>query len=188
MVTLPTTSASRASCQQYPPAPCIGAPHRPGRRPSSKLIDAELEKSMEYAQKICSLVHSIRKSDKVKIKVRIPLRRILLPVLDQNFANRIRSVEEIILAEVNVKGIEYIDDTSGIVIKEGEAQLCQAGQAIRPAYERSCRGDQHLHQRRHQRDREERHADQRRFRPRAGRRAHLIGRYRRMDCCQRRRP
>jgi isoleucyl-tRNA synthetase len=67
-------------------------------------IDSELEKSMEYAQKICSLVHSIRKN--AKIKVRTPLQRILLPVLDEAFANRIKSVEEIILAEVNVKAIE----------------------------------------------------------------------------------
>ncbi len=99
---------------------------------NSKLIDAELEKSMEYAQKICSLVHSIRKSDKVKIKVRMPLRRILLPVLDQNFANRIRSVEEIILAEVNVKGIEYIDDTSGIVIKKVKPNFAKLGKQYGP--------------------------------------------------------
>jgi len=96
------------------------------------LIDTELEKSMEYAQKICSLVHSIRKSDKVKIKVRMPLRRILLPVLDQNFADRIRSVEEIILAEVNVKGIEYIDDTSGIVIKKVKPNFAKLGKQYGP--------------------------------------------------------
>jgi len=98
----------------------------------NNLIDAELEKSMEYAQKICSLVHSIRKSDKVKIKVRIPLQRILLPVLDQNFANRIRSVEEIILAEVNVKTIAYIDDTSDIVVKKVKPNFAKLGKQYGP--------------------------------------------------------
>lgn len=98
----------------------------------NNLIDAELEKSMEYAQKICSLVHSIRRQNNVMIKVRIPLQRILLPVLDQNFANRIRSVEEIILAEVNVKTIAYIDDTSDIVVKKVKPNFAKLGKQYGP--------------------------------------------------------
>jgi isoleucyl-tRNA synthetase len=71
---------------------------------------------MEYAQRICSLVHSIRKN--ARIKVRTPLQKIVLPILDESFAKRIKSVEEIILAEVNVKAIEYMSDTSGVVVKK----------------------------------------------------------------------
>lgn len=93
-------------------------------------IDAGLEKSMEYAQKICSLVHSIRKN--AKIKVRTPLQRILLPVLDAGFADRIRSVESIILAEVNVKNIEYIDDTSGVVVKKAKPNFPKLGKQYGP--------------------------------------------------------
>src|SRR5690606_22723010 len=51
------------------------------------LTDAALEKSMDYAQRICSLVHSIRKN--TRIKVRTPLQKILLPVLDPAFAEQI---------------------------------------------------------------------------------------------------
>jgi isoleucyl-tRNA synthetase len=94
-------------------------------KPEQQRIDVELEKSMEYAQKICSLVHSIRKN--AKIKVRTPLQRILLPVLDESFAKRIKSVEEIILAEVNVKSIEYIDDTSGVLVKKVKPNFAKLG-------------------------------------------------------------
>lgn len=94
-------------------------------KPEIKRIDQELEKSMEHAQKICSLVHSIRKN--AKIKVRTPLQKILLPALDNSFAKRIKIVEEIILAEVNVKTIEYIDDTSGIVVKKVKPNFAKLG-------------------------------------------------------------
>jgi len=93
-------------------------------------IDAALEQSMQYAQRICSLVHSIRKNH--KIKVRTPLQKILLPVLDNSFAARIKSVEEIILAEVNVKSIEYIDDTSGILIKKVKPNFARLGKQYGP--------------------------------------------------------
>jgi isoleucyl-tRNA synthetase len=96
----------------------------------TKRMDADLEKSMDYAQKICSLVHSIRKG--AKIKVRTPLQRILLPVLDASFAERIKSVEEIILAEVNVKAIEYIDDTSGVVVKKVKPNFAKLGKQYGP--------------------------------------------------------
>jgi isoleucyl-tRNA synthetase len=88
-------------------------------------IDTELELSMDYAQRVCSLVHSIRKNS--KIKVRTPLQKILLPVLDQSFADRIKTVEEIILAEVNVKTIQYIDDTSGVLVKKVKPNFPKLG-------------------------------------------------------------
>jgi isoleucyl-tRNA synthetase len=91
----------------------------------TKRIDGELEKSMEYAQRICSLVHSIRKGN--KIKVRTPLQKVLLPVLDEKFANRIKGVEDIIKSEVNIKLIEYIDDTSGLLVKKVKPNLPKLG-------------------------------------------------------------
>ena len=96
----------------------------------SKRKDVELEKSMDYAQRICSLVHSIRKNS--KIKVRTPLQKVLLPVLDEKFAQRVRSVEAIIKAEVNVKEIQYIDDTSGLLVKKVKPNFAKLGKQYGP--------------------------------------------------------
>jgi isoleucyl-tRNA synthetase len=85
---------------------------------------------MDYAQRICSLTHALRKNS--KIKVRTPLQRILLPVLDEQFAERIRSVEEIIKAEVNIKSIEYIDDTSGLLVKKVKPNFAKLGKQYGP--------------------------------------------------------
>jgi isoleucyl-tRNA synthetase len=93
-------------------------------------MDRELEVSMEYAQKISSLVHSIRKNS--KIKVRTPLQKILLPVLDEKFVASVKVVEDIIKAEVNVKSIEYIDDTSGLLIKNAKPNFAKLGKAYGP--------------------------------------------------------
>ena len=93
--------------------------------PEAARIDRELELTMDYAQRICSLVHSIRKNN--KIKVRTPLSRILLPVLDERFAARVRVSEEIIRSEVNVKKIEYIDDASGLLVKKVKPNFPRLG-------------------------------------------------------------
>jgi isoleucyl-tRNA synthetase len=85
---------------------------------------------MEYAQRICSLVHSIRKNS--KIKVRTPLQKVLLPVLDEKFAQRVRSVEAIIKSEVNVKEIQYIDDTSGLLVKKVKPNFAKLGKQYGP--------------------------------------------------------
>lgn len=87
--------------------------------------EEELERSMDYAQRICSLVHSIRKNS--KIKVRTPLQKVLLPVLDEKFAQRVKSVEAIIKAEVNVKEIQYIDDASGLLVKKVKPNFAKLG-------------------------------------------------------------
>jgi isoleucyl-tRNA synthetase len=79
------------------------------------LIDKDLEEKMKMAQVISSLVHSLRK--KHKIKVRQPLSRILIPVLSQHKKDQISSIQSIITSEVNVKDVEYIDDTSGVLVK-----------------------------------------------------------------------
>jgi isoleucyl-tRNA synthetase len=79
-------------------------------------IDAALETRMQLAQDICSLVLSIRK--KVNIKVRQPLQKILIPVLDPAMKLSIEQMEELILAEVNVKEINYITETEGVISKK----------------------------------------------------------------------
>jgi isoleucyl-tRNA synthetase len=79
-------------------------------------IDMALEERMQMAQDICSLVLSIRK--KVNIKVRQPLQKILIPVLDPKQKAAIEQMEELILAEVNVKEINYITETEGVISKK----------------------------------------------------------------------
>ncbi|HTH55384.1 MAG TPA: isoleucine--tRNA ligase [Cyclobacteriaceae bacterium] len=99
-------------------------------KPETNRMDKELELSMEYAQRICSLVHSIRKNS--KIKVRTPLQRVLLPVLDEKFSIRIKGVEDIIKSEVNVKAIEYIDDASGLLVKSVKPNFAKLGKQYGP--------------------------------------------------------
>lgn len=95
-----------------------------------KRRDDTLERSMAYAQTICSLVHSIRKNS--KIKVRTPLQKVLLPVLDDRFASQVKSVEEIIKNEVNVKSVEYIDDASGLLVKKVKPNFAKLGKQYGP--------------------------------------------------------
>lgn len=79
------------------------------------LIDSELETSMELAQDVSSLVHSLRKGH--KLKVRQPLSRILIPVLNPDTRRQIEHVAPLIMSEVNVKAVEFVDDASGILKK-----------------------------------------------------------------------
>ena len=79
------------------------------------LIDNKLEHKMQQAQKICSMVLSLRKKE--MIKVRQPLQRIMIPVLNEEDREEILAVENLIKSEVNVKEIELIDDASGILVK-----------------------------------------------------------------------
>ena len=80
------------------------------------VIDRDLEERMQMAQDISSLVLSIRKG--VNIKVRQPLQKILIPVLDEKMKRQIGAMEELIKSEVNVKSIEYLTDTEGFIKKE----------------------------------------------------------------------
>ncbi len=80
-----------------------------------ELIDVSLERKMQKAQTISSMVLSLRKKE--MIKVRQPLQRIMIPVLDTQDREDIKAVAELIIAEVNVKEIELIDDASGILVK-----------------------------------------------------------------------
>jgi isoleucyl-tRNA synthetase len=78
-------------------------------------IDKDLEQRMSYAQRITSLVLSLRKKE--AIRVRQPLQKILLPVLDKAFQAQVEAVEDLILSELNVKEFEYVSDASGIIKK-----------------------------------------------------------------------
>lgn len=80
------------------------------------LIDAELEERMQLAQDICSLVLSIRK--KVNIKVRQPLQKVLIPVMDKHMQEQIQKIEDLVKNEVNVKTIEYLVETEGFIKKK----------------------------------------------------------------------
>lgn len=80
------------------------------------LIDKALEERMQMAQDISSMVLSLRK--KVNIRVRQPLQKILVPILEASQQTQLEKVKELILSEVNVKEIEYVSDTSGIVTKK----------------------------------------------------------------------
>jgi isoleucyl-tRNA synthetase len=79
-------------------------------------IDLDLEESMQLAQEISSLVHSLRKGH--KIKVRQPLSKILVPVLSDKTRRQIESVVPIVLSEVNIKTVEFVSDDSGILKKK----------------------------------------------------------------------
>ncbi|HEX5003294.1 MAG TPA: isoleucine--tRNA ligase [Bacteroidia bacterium] len=79
-------------------------------------INKQLEERMELAQKISSMTLALRK--KVNIRVRQPLQKIMIPVLEPGFKEKVESVKELIMAEVNVKGIDFMTDTSGILIKK----------------------------------------------------------------------
>lgn len=94
----------------------------------AELLNLDLEARMQIAQTISSLVHSLRKKE--KIKVRQPLQRILLPVVNTKQQDQISQVEELILSEVNIKSIEYIDDASGILIKSVKPNLPVLGRKL----------------------------------------------------------
>ena len=79
------------------------------------LIDSSLEEMMSLAQRVSSMVLALRR--KVSIKVRQPLTKILIPVLDPAMARHIDAVRNLILNEVNVKELELIEQTTGIITK-----------------------------------------------------------------------
>ena len=78
-------------------------------------IDTDLEERMAIAQKISSMVLSLRKKE--SIKVRQPLQKIMVPILDDKFKRQLEDVEDLILSETNVKELEYLVDTTGVLVK-----------------------------------------------------------------------
>jgi isoleucyl-tRNA synthetase len=81
-----------------------------------KLIDKDLEERMDIAQKISSMILGLRR--KVSIKVRQPLAKVMIPLSDKSFKKKFEAVKDLVLTEVNVKEVEYIDDTSSILVKK----------------------------------------------------------------------
>jgi isoleucyl-tRNA synthetase len=81
-----------------------------------KLIDKHLEERMEIAQKISSMILALRR--RVNIRVRQPLAKIMVPVTNGQFKKKFEAVRSLILAEVNVREVEYVDDTSGMLIRK----------------------------------------------------------------------
>ena len=81
-----------------------------------ELIDRVLEERMQLAQDASSLILSLRK--KANIKVRQPLQKVLIPVLNPDMEQQLKKVEDLVKAEVNVKEIEYLSDTEGFIKKK----------------------------------------------------------------------
>jgi isoleucyl-tRNA synthetase len=94
-------------------------------QPEASAVDLRLEHKMGLAQTIVSLVRSMRM--KSNLKVRQPLKRIIVPVTSAEDRDQIREVEEIILDEINVKTIEYVTDESGIVKKRAKPNFKSIG-------------------------------------------------------------
>lgn len=89
------------------------------------LIDKSIEERMDIAQRVSSMILSLRRKE--KIKVRQPLAKIIVPVLNDNFRKQFEAVENIILTEVNVKEVEYLTDASGIIKKRIKANFKSLG-------------------------------------------------------------
>jgi len=83
---------------------------------NTKLIDKDLEEKMAIAQKASSMILALRRKE--KLKVRQPLAKIIVPVLNPKFQEQFDAVKNIILAEVNVKEVEFLTDTAGIISKK----------------------------------------------------------------------
>ncbi len=78
-------------------------------------IDTDLEQRMDIAQQVSSMVLSLRKKE--QIKVRQPLQKLMIPILNPTFKRQLQEVADLILSEVNVKEIDYLEDTSGVLVK-----------------------------------------------------------------------
>ena len=89
------------------------------------LIDPDLEERMAIAQKASSMILSLRRKE--KLKVRQPLAKIMIPVLNKEFQDKFDAVKSIILSEVNVKEVEYLTDATGIISKKIKANFKTLG-------------------------------------------------------------
>ena len=89
------------------------------------IIDTDLEERMALAQKVSSMVLGLRRKE--KLKVRQPLAKIMVPILNPKFKEQLEAVENIILSEVNVKELEYLTDTTGVIKKKIKANFKSLG-------------------------------------------------------------
>ncbi len=79
-------------------------------------IDKALEQRMLYAQDISSMVLALRRKE--SLKVRQPLQKIMIPILDSEFHDQVEKIKDLVLSEVNVKEMEFLTDTSGVLVKK----------------------------------------------------------------------
>jgi isoleucyl-tRNA synthetase len=96
----------------------------------AEVIDTALEERMQMAQDASSLILSIRK--KVNIKVRQPLQKVLIPVLNPTMKEQLLKVEDLIKSEVNVKEIEYLTETEGFINKKIKPNFIALGKKLGP--------------------------------------------------------
>ena len=94
------------------------------------VLMTSLEERMQLAQDASSLILSLRK--KVNIKVRQPLQKVLIPVLNTSMKEQLKKVEDLIKAEVNVKEIEYLTDNEGLSEKRSNPILWHLGKKLGP--------------------------------------------------------
>ncbi len=83
---------------------------------NESLIDSDLEERMELAQRYTSMILGLRK--KVNIRVRQPLQKIMVPVIDPHIKTQLNAVKDLILSETNVKELEYVGDDTGVIEKK----------------------------------------------------------------------
>jgi len=95
-----------------------------------KVIDVPLEERMQLAQDASSLVLSLRK--KVNIKVRQPLQKVLIPVLNPGMKHQLEKVEDLVKAEVNVKELQYLSDGDGFIKKKIKPNFIALGKKLGP--------------------------------------------------------
>jgi isoleucyl-tRNA synthetase len=94
------------------------------------LIDEALEERMQLAQDASSLILSLRK--KVNIKVRQPLQKVLIPVLNRSMEEQLKKIEDLIKTEVNVKEVQYLSDTEGFIKKRIKPNFVALGKKLGP--------------------------------------------------------
>jgi len=92
------------------------------------IIDTDLEKRMQLAQDISSLILSLRK--KVNLKVRQPLQKVFIPALDNLMASRIKKVEDIIMAETNIKEVDILGADNDFIKKKAKANFKTLGKKL----------------------------------------------------------
>jgi isoleucyl-tRNA synthetase len=98
--------------------------------PKEEYIDVLLEERMGLAQDASSLILSLRK--KANIKVRQPLQKALIPVLNPLMEQQLHKVEDLITAEVNIKELEYLSDTEGFIKKKIKPNFGALGKKLGP--------------------------------------------------------
>ncbi len=99
---------------------------------NEKAIDESLEERMQLAQDASSLVLSLRKKPGVNIKVRQPLQKVLIPVLNAGMKEQLQKIEDLVKSEVNVKEIEYLDPDNTFISKKIKPNFVALGKKLGP--------------------------------------------------------